>query len=414
MTPPAERSEVAGQHPRILVYSSLFPFPNDPTAGVFIRERMFRVGQHLPIVVVSPKAWSPFDVLIRRFRPRFRPVAPRVEIQQGFTVYAPRFISLPGLFKAWDSTFMALGSYPTLRRLKREFGFEHIDAHFGYPDGHAASLLARWFKVPLSITLRGSEKTYAETPAFRKRIVAGLHQAARVIGVSDSLRRLAVNLDIPEAKTLAIGNAVDCQRFQPMDRAEARQRFGLDATDPVLISVGWLIERKGFHRVIEVLPELVKHHPRLRYLIVGGATGADNMEAQLRQQVADLGLQDHVYFLGSMKPDDLKWPLSAADVFVLATRREGWANVFLEAMACGLPVVTTDVDGNPEVVCKPELGSIVPFGDGSALARDLQDSMSRPWDRQAIRAYAEENSWDNRIARLTKLFKDIRANGHAE
>lgn len=400
--------------PRLLVYSSLFPSPNDPTAGVFIRERMFRVGKNLPIVVVSPKAWSPFDGLIRLRKPRFRPTAPYFEEQQGVAVYSPRFFSLPGVLKHWDSTFMAIGSYLTMRRLKREFGFDLIDAHFGYPDGHAASLLARWFGLPLTITLRGSEKTYAETTAFRKRIVAGLNQAAKVIGVSDSLRQLAVRLGIPAAKTLAIGNAVDCQRFHPVDRHEARNRFGLDEADPVLVSVGWLIERKGFHRVIEVLPDLVRQYPRLRYLIVGGATGADNMEAQLRQQVTDLGLEEHVRFLGSMQPDDLKWPLSAADLFVLATRREGWANVFLEAMACGLPVVTTDVDGNPEVVCKPELGSIVPFGDASALAQALREGLSHDWDRRAIRAYAEENSWDNRIARLTRVFKEIRPSWRSE
>ncbi len=390
--------------PRILVYSSLFPFPADPNAGVFIRERMFRVGQHAPIVVVSPKAWSPFDGLIRKFRPHFRPVAPRVEVQRGVTVHAPRFFSLPGMLKHWDSTFMALGSYFTVRKLRREFDFDLIDAHFGYPDGHAASLLARWFKVPFTVTLRGSERTYAETPAFRTRIAAAVQQAAKVIGVSDSLRQLAVRLGAKEEHTMAIGNAVDSHRFQPEDRAEARRRLGLNETDPVMISVGWLIERKGFHRVIEVLPALVERLPRLRYLVVGGATGADNMETQLRQQVATLGLEDHVTFLGPMKPDELKWPLSAADLFVLATRREGWANVFLEAMACGLPVVTTDVDGNPEVVCKAELGEIVPFGDSRALQDALDRALRRVWDKAAIRAYAEENSWDNRIARLLEVF----------
>ena len=395
--------------PRILVFSSLFPFPADPNAGVFIRERMFRVGQHVPLVVVSPKAWSPFDALIRKFRPRFRPVAPRVEVQQGITVYAPRFFSPPGVLKHWDSTFMALGSYFTVRKLQREFGFNLIDAHFGYPDGHAASLLARWFRVPFTVTLRGSERTYAETPAFKSRIAAAVKKAARVIGVSDSLRRLAVRLGAPEHRTIAIGNAVDSHRFQPMDRAEARQRLDLNNTDPVIVSVGWLIERKGFHRVIEVLPHLIERHPGLRYLIVGGATGADTMEAQLRQQVEDLGLQDHVRFLGAMKPDDLKWPLSAADLFVLATRREGWANVFLEAMACGLPVVTTDVDGNPEVVCKPELGRIVPFGDAPALQTAIDEALNTPSDKTAIRAYAEENSWDHRIATLRKVFESITA-----
>ena len=152
---------------------------------------------------------------------------------------------------------------------------------------------------------------------------------------------------------------------------------------------------------------MIKQFPSLRYLIVGGATGADSMEVQLRQQVADLHLENHVRFLGSMAPDDLKWPLSAADVFVLATRREGWANVFLEAMACGLPVVTTDVDGNPEVVSSDELGEIVPFGDAEALRAAITNSLKKSWDKSVIRAYAEENSWDNRIATLGRQFRKI-------
>jgi glycosyltransferase involved in cell wall biosynthesis len=395
--------------PRILVFSSLFPQPTDPTAGVFIRERMFRVAAHLPIVVVSPKPWSPFDGLIRRFRPRFRPVAPRVEVQQGIAVHAPRFLSLPGVLKAWDSSFMALGAYFTVRRLQREFGFDLIDAHFGYPDGHAASLLARWFKTPLSITLRGSERTYVETPAFRKRIVAGLKRAACVIGVSDALRRLAVSLGVSEERAIAVGNAVDSEKFQPVERTAARAQLGIAADDPVIISVGWLIERKGFHRVIECLPELLETYPRLRYLIVGGATGADNMEQALREQVASLGLEEHVRFLGVMPSDQLKGPLSAADLFVLATRREGWANVFLEAMACGLPVVTTDVDGNAEVVCRAQLGSIVPFGDRDALRDAIARGLAASWDRPAIRAYAEENSWGRRVATLVETFRGMAA-----
>lgn len=393
--------------PKLLVFSSLFPSPADPNAGVFIRERMFRVGAHLPIVVVSPKPWSPIDWLIRRFRPRFRPVGPNLEIQDGVRVYSPRFFSLPGLFKTWDSVFMALGSFLLLRRLKREFRFDIIDAHFGYPDGHAASLLARWFKVPLAITLRGSERTYAETPAFRRRIVAGLTAAGRVFAVSESLRKLAVSLGTAENKTLAVGNAVNVDRFHPVDRAEARARLGLGQDDPVIISVGWLIERKGFHRVIDCLPELLRRHPNLRYLIVGGATGADGMEEDLRKQVADLALDGHVFFLGPMKPDDLKWPLSAADLFVLATRREGWANVFLEAMACGLPVVATDVDGNPEVVCRPELGEIVPFGNHEALRDAIDRSLERDWDRRSIQDYAKGHSWDNRVSVLCGEFRKL-------
>ena len=390
--------------PRILVYSSLFPSPADPAAGVFIRERMFRVAKHAPMVVVSPKAWFPGEGLIRLFRPRFRPLAPRFEVQQGVHVHAPRFLSIPGLFKSFDSLFMALGSYATLRRLRREFGFNLIDAHFGYPDGHAASLLGRWMDLPVSITLRGSERTYIQHSPFRRRIAAALHSAKRVFTVSESLRRIAVNLGIPEEKTRAIGNAVDSERFKPEDRRIARQRFGLDPDDQVIITVGWLVERKGFHRVIACLPELIVKYPRLRYLVVGGASSTGSIEEELRRQVATLDLGDHVRFLGMMPADELKWPLSAADVFALATRREGWANVLLEAMACGLPVVATNVDGNPEVVCRPELGALVPFGDHAALRDALERALDGNWDKSAIRAYAVKQSWENRVAVLCGEF----------
>lgn len=393
--------------PRLVVFSSLFPSPTDPTAGVFIRERMFRVAKHIPMVVVSPKAWFPGESFVRLFRPRFRPQAPRYEIQQGIKVYAPRFLSVPGLFKPLDSLFMAIGSYTTLRRLRRDFGFNLIDAHFGYPDGHAASLLGKWLGVPVSITLRGSERTYVEQPPFRHRIVASLRAARRVFTVSESLRRLAIGLGVPAEKVRAIGNAVDSGIFQPMDRQAARQRFGLHADEPVIITVGWLVERKGFHRVIACLPDLISKHPRLRYLIVGGASAAGSIEAELRQQVAALGLEQHVRFIGMMPADELKWPLSASDVFVLATRREGWANVLLEAMACGLPVVATDVDGNPEVVCRPELGELVPFGDHVALRDALDHALAADWDRYAIRAHAMEHSWDNRVAVLREEFQSM-------
>jgi len=373
---------------------------------VFIRERMFRVAQHLPIVVVSPKAWSPFDWLIRRFRPRFRPVAPRIEIQQGITVYAPRFFSLPGILKHWDSTFMALGSYFTLRKLQRDFGFNLIDAHFGYPDGHAASLLSRWFKAPFAVTLRGNEQVYILTPKIQYHLRTGLARTNLAIGVADILTKLAKENGTPEDKAITIGNGVDSSKFRPENTLEARQKLAIPDSAKVLISIGQLIEGKGMHRVIALMPELMNTFPNLYYLVVGSSPPA-NMESELRNQTNQLGLNDRVLFLGQHKPEDLKWLLSAADLFVLATRREGWANVLLEAMACGLPIVTTDVGGNSQVVCKPELGETVPFGDAAALQAAITRSLDKKWDKAVIRAYAEENSWDNRIHELCSVFRGI-------
>lgn len=397
--------------PRLLVFSTLFPHPLQPGGGLFIRERMFRVGQHLPVVVVSPQPWFPFQGVLRYIRPHFRPPAPCYEEQSGIAVFRPRFLCVPGMLKQWDGFFMALGSYPVLHRLKKSVGFDIIDAHFAYPDGYAATLLGRWFGIPVSVTLRGTEVPHSRIPALRRRLVKTFQRAERVFSVSDSLRQLAIRLGTPESKTRVVGNGIDVKRFLPKDRREARLRFGLPQDARVIISVGALVGRKGFHRVVQVMPSLLNRFPDLHYLIVGGSSPEGDIEPELREQVARLGLEKQVHFLGPLPPDELKWPLSAADVFVLATRNEGWANVFLEAMACGLPVVTTDVGGNAEVVCRPDLGVIVPYGDAPALEQAIAASLDREWDRAAIRAYAKDNSWDSRVAILVEEFERLAMKG---
>lgn len=390
----------------LVVFSALFPSAARPGAGLFIRERMFRVARHHPLAVISPQPWFPGQGLIRLLRPGYRPQAPALEIQQGIRVYHPRYLALPGLLRRLDGWSMALASFHLMRTLKRQ-GARLIDAHFTFPDGEAATWLGRWFKLPVTVTLRGTEVPHSRNAVLRPRLSRTLKAAERVFSVSDSLRRLAVELGAPEAQTEVVGNGVDIGVFHPVDRAAARARFGLTASARVLISVGGLVERKGMHRVIEVMPALLERHPELHYLIVGSGSPEGDNRAELAAQVARLGLTDRVHFLGALPPDALKWPLSAADVFVLATRNEGWANVFLEAMACGLPVVTTDVGGNAEVVCRDELGSVVPFGDSAALQQALDSALGRDWDPSAILEYARDNHWDKRVAQLLLAFAPI-------
>jgi glycosyltransferase involved in cell wall biosynthesis len=384
----------------------VFPNAAAPGLGLFVRERMFRVARHLPLAVVAPVAWFPFQGLIRRWRPDFRPMPPREELQEGVRVLHPRFLSFPGLFKGADGYFLALSCLPVLRRLRRRFDFCIIDSHFAYPDGFAATLLGRWLGRPATITLRGTEVSLSRFPSRRRGILRAVEGAARVFTVADSiaghLRQLGANKPI-----LRVGNGVDADRFVPEPRTDARHRLGIGDGTKVLVTVGGLCERKGFHRVIEILPLLRERFPDLLYLVVGGASSEGDWSARLRAQVAALGLEGQVLFLGPVAPDDLRWSLSAADVFVLATRNEGWANVFLEAMACGLPVVTTDVGGNAEVVASPALGRLVPFGDPAALTEALGEALAGDWDRAAIRDWACANSWDRRVATLVAEFREL-------
>lgn len=390
--------------PHVVTLSSLFPSSTQPGAGLFVRERAFRVGQRMPLCVVSPVPWFPLQGLVRRFRPGFRPGAPAYEQQKGVDVWFPRFLSLPGMLKQWDGWLMALGAYPRLRALRAQGRLDLIDAHFGYPDGFAAAKLSGWLDVPCTVTLRGTESRHAVDPVLRPRLMHALARAKRVFSVSESLRQVALKLGVEADRARVVGNGVDITRFYPLDRASQRQALGLPIDAPVLVTVGGLVERKGFHRVMAALPALRRQFPQLQYLIVGGPSPEGDWTQRLQALAVELQVQDCVHFTGPVAPDDLRRYLSAADVFVLSTRNEGWANVLLEAMACGLPVVTTDVGGNAEVVCRPELGTVVPFDDAAALQQALSHALLHLWDRAHIRAYAEANVWDRRIDDLEAEF----------
>ena len=402
--------------PRLLVFCSLFPSAAQPQAGLFIRERMFRVGKRVPIVVVAPQAWFPAQTLIRWFRPHFRLMAPTREVMEGIAIHRPRFFCIPGIFKWTDGLFMALSTFFAVRRIAREHRANIIDAHFGYPDGYAAVLLGRWLRLPVMLTLRGKEENQSRSgvATVLKRAIVGADQ---LITVSAALQRLAIEQGADPARVQVIGNGVDLTRFTALPRADARGQLGLPADAEVLISVGMLSEGKGFHRVIECMPGLLATHPAVHLMIVGGAGPAGDMGAELKRMVRTLDLDNRVHFLGPVPPDRVNVALSAADVFVLATSYEGWANVFLEAMACGLPVVTTNVGGNPQVVNAPSLGCLVPVGDTRRLQEAIDEALRTPWDRARIRAYAESNSWDRRMQALLDWYQQLlscRPGGHAQ
>lgn len=395
------------RRPRLVVYTRVYPNVEQPNYGLFVRERMRRVARELDVVVVAPAPWFPLQGLLRRWRKGFRPSLPSVEVQDGIVVYHPRFFCFPGILKWTDAWFQALGSFWLMRRLRNDFGFDIIDAHFIYPDGAAARLLSRWLKRPYTVTLRGSLVRFGASKAHRWQIMRTLEGAALVLSVADSLRKDAISWGIPPEHVQVVGNGVDLERFFPEDRNSSRRRLGLPDDATVLVSVGGLTERKGFHRVIDVIPGLLAKWPNLHFVIAGGATPEGNNESDLREQISRLNLNDRVHLIGSVPPDELRYVYSAGDVFVLATRFEGWANVFLEASACGLPIVTTDVGGNAEVVSSEAVGMIVPYGNAKALHDALDVALAREWDKGVIISYATSNAWQTRIPQLLDVFQRI-------
>jgi teichuronic acid biosynthesis glycosyltransferase TuaC len=374
---------------RALVLSSTFPNANQPTLGVFIRERMRALAGRCERRVVAPVPWFPANGFIRGANVVGLPA---VEDGGGFPVYHPSFLSVPRYLKCLDGLLYATSLAPFLVRLRRQFPFDLIDAHFAYPDGVAAVLLGRLLRRPVVITLRGSIVRLQRYRLHRPQIRRALEGAAGIIAVSQSLKDVAVGLGISPERIKVIPNGVDLGKFHPVPRAAARETCGLPADRPVILTVGGIYEGKGQHLVIEALAGLSARYPNALYVMVGGDR-RDGYPERLRELAARSGLADRLRFVGSQPHTALAPWYSAADVFCLATQSEGWANVLLEALACGTPVVATRVGGNAEIVREERDGLLVPFGDVPALARGLERALTSRWDPAALIAHAAGHTW---------------------
>jgi teichuronic acid biosynthesis glycosyltransferase TuaC len=390
---------------RILTLSTVFPNLRQPAFGIFVAERMRRVARHCDVSVVAPVPWFPGN---GRIRPHWAGV-PATEGQEGFRVYHPRVLCVPRYAKWSDGLLYAASLLPFLTWLRRRFPFDLIDAHFAYPDGLAAALLGRIFRVPVIITLRGSIVRLRHYPLHRPQIRWALRRAARVLAVSQSLKQVAVGLGVSPEHIRVIPNGVDADVFVPREPAEARRALGLSLDATILLSVGGLNAGKGHHRVVAQIPELVRHFPDLLYVIVGGERAGDSSRGLIESVATRLGVSNRVRLVGERPHEEVANWLSAADLFCLATRSEGWANVLLESLACGTPVVSTRVGGNAEIVSHEGLGLLVPAQDDRALAAAIREGLTRRWDPQLLVAHAQAHSWNSAVRGVLDEFERVLA-----
>ena len=190
-----------------------------------------------------------------------------------------------------------------------------------------------------------------------------------------------------------------------MDRVAARATLGLDSEHPLLLSVGHMTERKGFHLLVRALKLLTSHSGQCARLALVGAAGEEgNFERELRSEVRRAGIDGRVIMPGAVSPEQLRLWYSSADLFCLASSREGWPNVLLEAMACGCPVVAASVWGVPEVIQDPSSGILVERSP-EALAVGIDEGLTQEWDRDAVLAYGKSRSWGKTASECMAVYE---------
>jgi glycosyltransferase involved in cell wall biosynthesis len=385
----------------ILVFTSLYPNHVWPQHGVFIRERMAHFARHTGHVlkVIAPiPYYPPIKWGTRWLYSQIR----RREIIDGLEVWHPRYVMTPKIGMTLYGLSMFASVVRCVQRMRTGFDFDLIDAHYVYPDGFAAVLLGQLLGKPVVVSARGSDvNLYAQMPLIRPLLRYTLRRATHVVAVSEALKDVMVRLGIPPEHISVIPNGVDGRKFSPIPRTEARARLGLsDGT--YLLSIGNLNENKGFHLLIQALHVMrTRHHMTpLRLLIVGDGP----MRGELERLCERLDLADQVRFAGRVSHEELHVWYSAADLFCLASGREGWPNVLMEAMACGLPIVATRVGGIPEIVSSEAVG-LLARRETQDLVQTILSALQRPWRTDLLRQRAAGFAWSHVTDRLATTFE---------
>jgi len=385
---------------RLLTFTTLYPNAIRPSHGIFVEQRLRKTmtAGGITNTVVAPVPWFPFRNGVFGDYAKLASV-PAHETRNGVEVYHPRYPLIPKVGMTSAPLFLAAASYACVKRLSAAGdAVDLIDAHYFYPDGVAAALIGAALNIPVVITARGTDINLIPRHRLPRSMIRWAGRRARAtVAVCEALKEEMKRLGLQQDKINVLRNGVDLDTFRPAER-EAERR-SLKLTGPTIVSVGHLIERKGHHLTIAALAEL----PGVELLLIGDGEQRD----ALQRFASRCGVSERVHFVGRVAQEHLFKYYSAADVMVLASSREGWANVLLESMACGTPVVASNVWGTPEVVQSNVAGKLMCNRDPASLAEAVREVLAAPPSREATRRYAEAFSWDATVAGQVNLFEQV-------
>ncbi|MET0372020.1 MAG: glycosyltransferase [Sphingobium sp.] len=382
----------------ILMLSTLFPDISRPNFGVFVERQARELASRTEadVTVVAPVGLPPWPLSLSG---RYAPLRslPRAERWRNLRVYRPTFPIVPAIGGRLNVTTMTRAILPLVRRLHAERPFDVIDASFFYPDGPVAQRIARKLGIPFSIKARGADIHYWGTRWDTRRAVRkAAGEAAGLLAVSAAMRGSMADMGIDPEKIRVHYTGVDLDRFEIADQAAAKAALGFDG--PVVLCVGALIPRKGQSLLIDALAQL----PGVSLVLAGDGPDRRALERQAQETRVD----DRVGFLGAVPHDRLPALFAAADVMALPSASEGLANAWVEALACGTPIVISDVGGARELLDRTEAGRIAAREPG-AIAAAVRDLLSAPPDRHMVRQSALRFTWTANGDGLLAHLQDI-------
>ena len=381
--------------PRLLILTNLYPTPWDHHRGTFNFQQFNRLAEYMEIRIIVPVSWK------ERLQNRKHPAIPLTSHPLLDKAVYPLYWYTPGLFRGSYGTTMLASLQLQCRQLIRDFKPDLLLSSWAYPEGSVGTHIARKLGIPAFVKVHGNDiNVAAQQASVQKQITAWGKKVSGVASVSADLKRKMQKIGIPASKIHVIYNGIDHQRFHPLPRSLARNFLKLDDSR-IILFVGNLKKEKGCLDLLDAFIALASKHLNLRLYIAG--TGA--MKKAIEQRRTQSELEDRICLLGNVDHAALNHWYNAADLVCLPSYNEGVPNVLLEAMACGTPVVATNVGGIPEIVTV-DTGILLESGDIQALSQSIDTALRHNWDSEKIHRYAMKFSWDKNIRQMLDMFNN--------
>ena len=378
---------------KLLIITNLYPTPWDHFRGTFNFQQFNYLANHMDVRIIVPISWKD------RFHNRHKQQAELSPHPLQDKAIYPWYWYTPGIFRGSYGRTLWASLQIQCHKWIKDFNPDYLLSSWAYPEGVAGTHIAKKLGIPAFVKVHGSDiNITGQHPAVKRQIEAWGKQVSGVASVSRDLKNKLLKLGVPEPKVRVIYNGVDHHRFYSSPGSLARKALKIDDA-PFLLYVGDLKKRKGCMDLLEAFLRLEKRHPDLKLYIAGGGA----MQETLRQRIQQTNMQNRVILLGKVQHSTLNQWYNAASVMCLPSYHEGVPNVLLEAMACGTPVVATNIGGIPEVV-KDDCGILIPPANVKLLEQALEKALTHNWNHKLILEHTQKFSWKENIRQMLDMF----------
>jgi teichuronic acid biosynthesis glycosyltransferase TuaC len=376
---------VNAQKLKVLFVSNLFPDAGNPNRGSDNAVLLRMLAQWCDIRVIAPRPTLPLigkksNAVACIHDKQFAPIYPRVSY-------------LPKIGSAVNHSLMASGLRESIERVRENFPFDVVLCSWIYPDCCAIGKLAAELNFKFVAIAQGSDiHQYLHMPTRRRVIQKYLPRAEAIITRSGPLATMLQEAGFEKRKLHVIYNGVDFRIFHPNDKTTARRALKLSESATILLFVGNFLPIKNPSLLIAAHAELCRLQPDKNIQLV--MLGSGPLEADMRKQADALGHGANVLMPGRKSPTEVARYMQAADLLCMSSHNEGLPNVILEAFACGLRVVSTNVGGINEVMNDEKFGQLVKEPDPKIFAETIRNVLASPLHEEKILSHASQFSWD--------------------